>query len=239
MSRLNQYVLIGIFFLFFPYQASAQFVNTLLPVNQEQPSGTVDIIVEADTYVPAQYNGRAEPSRGSSVRFIAITDKTAPASLHYSWTIDGVTVDRDSNVLSITAPVLRDQFRVGVRVVASGKLYAERNDTVSLTNPELVLYEDNLLQGPSSIAIGDHFTLVGEDTVIKASPYFIKTTDQPEMIANWSINDVKAPYADGDWSRLPISKNIGSGSALISLELIHKTDFLQGLRTSFTLDSGI
>lgn len=170
------------------------------------PSGSVDIVVEGKTYKPSFYKGRAEPSVGNIVRLTAVPAGRSPGDFTYQWSVNG-------NGLSATGPVatfsdiFSSKWRVSVNVVdKNGALWARKDETITLSKPQVVFYEENVLRGHGSRAIIDTHILIGEEGVIRAEPYFIGLQANPASYnAVWKVNGDLAD-SGGDWRELLLQR---------------------------------
>lgn len=156
----------------------------------------VDIVLEADTLTPAFYQGRALPSTGSQVRAIAIPHTAsgqAPEAFSYQWKLD--------NEVLYGGPVTgvhTANFEVGLgknqvlRVDVlnnSGVIVAAKSIFIPRTEPELLFYEENPLRGINNIAIQSPHILVGEETSIRAEPYYMaRTIFDSSPLIEWEID---------------------------------------------------
>mgnify|MGYP001617897490 CR=1 FL=1 len=212
------------------------------------PKGVVDIIVEANTYTPYFYVGRAEPSAGNSVRLVAlpVVNENSDQKFDFDWQIDGKRVSgstgREAGYSSIvvTAPYAKNML-VSVRVDdENGSLFAEKSEYVPLPSPQIVFYEENPLRGVAQVAINKNYILVGDEVTLRAEPYFIGKNDAPPSLqATWSING-EAVKNGRDWQSLALKRPEEiTGSYSVSLTLGHATKLLQSAQAKFNLDFGL
>lgn len=136
-----------------------------------QEASAVDIIIESDSYVPAWYEGRAEPSAGAPIRAIAVTSGGVEDP-SFRWEVNGAVLSATGTVATFNAP-LGQEFRVRVDVSSNGAVVASSERIVPLSAPTIAFYESSLLRGTLQNAITDEFVLVGEEVSIRAVPYFM------------------------------------------------------------------
>ncbi len=203
----------------------------------------VDLVVEANTYVPAFYKGRALPSGESVVRAIAIPH-SAPSvsisSLTYEWT-QGDTVLFGGPVkgkysADITMSRFDDDY-LRVRVTnASGQAIGGKTIQLLPIEPELHFYEENPLRGLNSKAIRDSLMLIGDETTIHAEPYFMTTNLTPSSITfDWKINDVAVTTNQADAHTLTLRRIGNGGSANIGVNALTRTVIPQYVQKTFTV----
>lgn len=175
-------------------------INYLEVQSAPEPSHLVDIVVEAGTYTPSFYRGRAEPVPGGPLKLIAIVRDSGTLdnkSLLYYWNVDGQPINAgkpSSESIELRAPN-KNEFLVRLEVTGeNGTLVAERSEIIGLSKPFVVFYEVNPLRGLSRIAVGDTLLVTAEEATIEVSPYFLDTISGPAYL-DWSVNGT--PVASG------------------------------------------
>lgn len=204
-------ILTLLIWLLLPGAASAQLFPSTTGVIETTPAttdlrGSADLVVEGETYKPVFYRGRAEPTVGNIVRLIAVPHGQSPQNFSYQWNVGG-------QALSATGPVatfsdlFSDKLRVSVNIVdKTGALFARIDEIVELSKPQVVFYEENILRGHGSRAITDSHTLIGDEGVIRAEPYFIGLrTDTASYRATWKV-DGQLADSGGDWRQLLLER---------------------------------
>lgn len=196
-------------FLVMPNFVSAQlFPSTtgVVPVNTlSQPlagSGSVDLIVEAETYKPSFYRGRSEPTVGNNVRLIAVPLGQAPENFTYQWSVANRALP-ETGPVAFFSDLFNDRIRISVSVIdKNGVLFGHAEEIIQLSKPEVVFYEENVLRGHGSRAITDSHALIGDEGVIRAEPYFIGLQADPAFYrAAWKVNG-QLLSSGGDWRQL-------------------------------------
>ncbi len=160
----------------------------------------IDIILEANTYVPHFYEGRALPSTQASVRAIAVvhTGKaTTPSSYSYKWTLDDEVilggVAKAQSAINFSVP----RFGVGELELevfdAEGKRIGKGSTPVHITEPVVYFYEHSPLRGLQKEALGSQSVLSSTETTIFAEPYFFNTPilTHNSIEALWKLNKTK------------------------------------------------
>ncbi len=237
--------LIALVFLPLPLLAqTSSLSNQYLPVSsgkigQSSPTINVDLIVEADTYVPSFYEGRREPSAGNPVRVIALI--TGGETSNYSWQINGKAAMAKSetpNILTFTAP-LAGRTLVGLSVTDSSGNIIKKNTYVDLSPYEVVFYEDNPLRGQSQSAIQGSFNLIGTESSILVAPYFIGQTDEPpELLTEWTID--RQPLETNAWRKVTLFRpEDTTRSYRVGFKLGHQIKLTENASGFFNLNFGL
>ncbi len=202
------------------------------------PPGMVDIIVEADTHTPNFYKGRAEPSSGNPLRLVALPSiaNVDPDTLTFAWTIDGTPLTSRTQSITVTAPSA-DRILLGLRVSdKKGNLLAEKDEYISISNPQILFYEENQLRGLSHTAIPNEYVLIGDEASIVAEPYFIGRNDTPPaLLVDWTIDGQKL-LLDNNWKKINFTRpNVPVDQFKIDLTLRHQTKLSEQAEGKFTL----
>lgn len=208
-------------------------------VTNNAPAGIVDIVVEADTYTPLSYQGRAEPTPGSQIRLIAIPLDAPSGNLTYSWRIGGRIIPLTENVATVTGS-FDGSLPVQLSVLHDGRLWAQTNQTINLSKPSVLLYEQNPLRGQSMIALANDYTLIGDEAEVVAVPYFTnRATESASLRGVWRI-DGQAINTDGLWRRLILKRPENPKERYsVELEVTSPSGFMERLTTRFGLTMGL
>lgn len=156
----------------------------LLPVQTSLPNNTVatttstvtpmaiDLIIEADTYVPYFYNGRREPVAGSNIRLTAVTlGEGAPAT--YRWQIGSQYLTTTTASTNVTLPKISSDIKVSVTAVNStGTALGSATEYIRPAIPKVIFYETNNLRGTNNVAVTGILPLIGNEALVRAEPYF-------------------------------------------------------------------
>lgn len=214
--------------------ACAAFMLPLLSYAQATDPA-VDIVIEADTIAPTFYDGRREPTPGSTIRIIAVVDGRSTDAYTYRWEIDG-TIYTDDPVVSLTAP-FADPFLVHVDVFDStGARVTSHSRYISLSEPEIVFYPHSLLRGTAATAIRDTYILTGDEVTIHAVPYFMNrgilaAADATD--ATWRVGG--NTVTGEDMLTLTLRREGGQGTEPVSFKLLNETALLQRAQGSFDI----
>lgn len=189
-----------------------------------EPSA-LDIIIEADTYVPDFYKGRTLPTPGSDVRVIAVPHLSSPRSdLYYTWTINREVLGggpiKGQDVVTFTMPRIGNPL-LSVKVSdANGTVLASRILELEAAAPEIHFYEENELRGSQGISIDDAYTLENEEITIIGEPYFVSSAllKNNEAI-EWRIDGTMIENPQNNKQRLTLRKTGGAGSAMVEFQI--------------------
>lgn len=161
----------------------------------------VSLVLDPISTSHALYEGANLVAPEGRVRVVALADfRTAPntripsTNLTYTWKTGGRILQAESGVgkstLSATAPVLFRATDVSVTVSnADGTLIGEARVAISPTNPQLILYKENPLEGTVfTSALSTDYSLTGSEEAFRAVPYFFPTA--PSL--TWLLNGKSA-----------------------------------------------
>ncbi len=218
---------------------------TLIALEGELPFATVeafirpvelDLLWEADSYVPPFYRGRALPSAGTNLRLEAIPrfvrkngSPVATRDLLFTWKRNGYVIaavsGRDKSSAVIESPPLfgKDSISVEVKTL-DGTLVGEASTRVISQEPRIVLYQNHPVFGLSY-----HRALENENSIpdVEASfsvvPYFAEAAspDDRALRYEWQVNSNKIAHDEEHPSEITINATGSSGRALIELVLTH------------------
>jgi hypothetical protein len=161
----------------------------------------VDLLYEADTYVPSDYKGAPLPTLGTPIKVVAIPQMMylgsflRPETITYEWRANGRKLNNESgrgkDSLNFIMPNKKATIEVVVKSFTYG-LDASQKITIDTVEPEIILYPVKPLEGRSAIAIKDSIEKI-TDTSIKAEPYFInKNSLQSGLVFfNWLVDGKK------------------------------------------------
>ena len=228
-----------------PAAANAQLFSPITEFFQNNnssptPTGEVDIMVEALTYKPSFYRGRAEPTVGNTVRLVAIPLGQVPDTLTYNWRVGGQTLTSDGPIATFSSQFSSD-VTVSVTVTdSSGNLFALNEEIIRLSAPTVVFYEENILRGHGSKAITGTHTLIGDTGVIKAEPYFVGLGISPASYqVSWKVNNQEVVYGD-DWRELLLERpDQPLNNYRINFQAVNRNNPAERAEGSFNLNFGL
>jgi hypothetical protein len=201
-----------------------------------------NIHVEADTYIPLTYAGRALPSEGSKVRAVAVVlagGNTDPASYSYLWKRNGGVLFggaiRGKQIIELEMSQYQGDA-LTVEVFSGGKLIGGKTISLTPSEPVLRFYEDNPLRGMHHRAIANSYQLLSDEVTVRAVPYFMDTDLTPQTTSiEWSVNGGPAT-PNTDPGTITLRKvNEGGGSATVGLRLLLTRKVPQYLTGAFNV----
>lgn len=201
----------------------------------------VDLILEADTYVPSFYQGRSLPSRNSTLSAVALVHdgKTAASSAYtYRWTLGQDVLFagpvRGKNRVSFEMPLFSKDLVVEV-LDESGRTVGRRSMTIEAVPPELHFYEWSPLRGLYQRELSNPFVLIGEETVIHGEPYFVPQPPTRENADfNWRIGGMSVASNAEAAQALGLTRE-ALGTGQVSLRLVTKDRVPAVLEKGFTV----
>jgi hypothetical protein len=191
----------------------------------------VNLVWEADTYVPPFFRGKALYTAGSPLKVVAYPSivisgsQLANNSLSFQWRRNGETVASASglgrNVFSFYGDQLQAVERIGVDVVVGGVRVGSADITIPTSNPLLVLYNRDPLRGvvyeqafPASIA------LAGREITVQAEPYYFANINRNagQISYEWLLNGQPVSGPDSALGVLTLrQEGGGAGESILSV----------------------
>lgn len=190
----------------------------------------VDLVYEAQTYVPPLYRGKAPPTQGSIVRITAMPsfidgngNKIPQESLIYEWqknfSKDFGASGRGKDIFLVTMPTGLSSTNIKVRVSdSSGVLVAENKLSLSPTTPDVRFYEEHPLLGTRyERALGRAISMRSTELSLRAEPFGLYVSGAP-LFYSWSIDGSGVvPHADAK-NVLTLRQGTGTkGSSVLSM----------------------
>lgn len=199
------------------------------------PPSPVDLLFDADSYVPPFYRGRALPSPGTIMHFQALAHfGVADSAITYTWRRNGRVEGDVSGVgkssVSLPAPTLfgTDTISVDARA-ADVSAYGSASVTISSIDPSVTLYQDHPLFGIEYYnALTDQTSIPDLEMTFASVPYFahVQSPDDAGLMYAWSVDGVPVAAATTSGSEITINADNSSGIANVSLILTSATNFL-------------
>lgn len=203
---------------------------TLPTVIAAQTSG-IDLVWEAQTYVPPGYRGRTLPSPESLVRVVAITQIKNPI---FYWRKDGLNIRSASgagkNVLDYRAAANGSNLIELTVALPDGSIGAAGAARIPIAAPKIVFYEvkDGRTDYRQTLK---NLNIVTEQTKIIAEPFYFSLADwlNKRLAFNWSANKQKIEPATEDprFLTLVTSADSGAGETMLDLKIINAEHPLQ------------
>lgn len=212
----------------------------------------VDILWEAETYVPAQYKGKALPSSGARIKITAFPNfikngvKISASRLVYDWEINHKKNQSASGYgkssFSYAGPKVfnTDTIKATVSDYA-GSIIAEKIIKIKAADPKIIFYEENPLEGVLyNSAIGKEYSLFESEISVVAEPFFFSINGFASLAYEWLMNSsIKiSPEDEMNKIKLNISPDSSFGSSIISVNAKNSSNILQFAENSFRINYG-
>jgi hypothetical protein len=211
----------------------------------------VGLVVEADTYTPAFYKGKALFTPEASLKVVAfpefVTDngyKIPADNLVYTWRVDGEVIQSASGygkaAFNFEGNLIPRPFTVSVEVTAyNSPLTAVQVIQVRPVEPEILVYEDNLLYGAQrDVAFTSGIYLYGKETLLRAEPYYISANvaDSADLSYVWMLNGETVSSLTRP-NVLGLENRTGqSGVASLNVSIEHMRKLLQAPSASLQIE---
>jgi len=213
-------------------------------------SGSVDMIVENDGYVPPMFKGKTPVSYQNTVRIIAVPHladskgvEYDPATLVYRWQKNGQAVEDQSGYgkqsLTVQGSIVPRAFTVTVTVsTRDNSAQTAGFASVAYDDPSISFYVDDPLYGPFfNKAINDLVRIGSEkETGVLAVPFgFNKpSSGLGDLALTWSINGQEYPDLASNQSIILRAPDNSQGTANIALSVRNQRQILQGADAGFS-----
>ncbi len=235
--------------------------QTKMEVSATTPSGqtyhvekilapaSIDMLWEAQTYVPPWYKGKPLLSSTSNVLVVAMPDfktvnqKTIPASdLVYAWKLNYQNFPSSSgygkNSFLVQMPQLGYEARVEVEVSTKDKsIISSGAVTLVSDSVETILYENHPTQGTEyNNPITKTIKMAGQELGIKVEPFFFALKDFGKIVYAWQTNGQPI----GDSAKLNnkvFTREAGQkGVSSLSVAAQNPRDYLETSGEDFLID---
>ncbi len=212
--------------------------------------GEIDLLFDADSFVPPFYRGRALPSAGTTLRLQAITrfknmdgSLIPDAAIDFKWKRGGQALmgvsGKGKSSISIPAPSLFSSDTISVEARSlDGEFSATARQPVSDTDPVVILYEDHPLFGVLyENAMGAQKNIFTSETVLAAVPFFADafSPEDPSLQYAWRVNGASVPATSTKKSEIVIGSASTGGTASVTLDIAHAQNYFMNAHGSTVL----
>lgn len=209
--------------------------NQRLTANTTVTPRYLDIIVEPQTYVPAWYTGRAEPTVGSLNRVTALLHtNNGPVDSNqftYIWKVNNTVINgggQHGGYQTVYTTPIGSSHLLTVEVLDnSGTLISKRTTTIVTSEVRTVLYEVSPLYGVHTTPIGPTLPMISNSLTLTAIPFnldvrgFSQNLFTQCQINNQTIAAGKDPFT------ITLGRQ-GTGQSEVSFKLRNQDALLQG-----------
>lgn len=217
--------------------ASASVNIALIPTS-------IDLLYDADSYVPPFYQGRALPSSGTTIHVQAMPDFVTPEgkllspdTLAYNWTQDGRVLKSSSGVgkssIDVPAPFPHDATTIRVQAVSTdGRMHGEATVRIPTVEASVDLYEDHPLFGIQYFsALGSPAQIPDTEMTFAVIPFFapVHSSNDPSLQFEWTVNGTHVPLDANAPSEITIDASNSSGTAWIDVAISQISSFFTDL----------
>jgi len=213
-------------------------------------SGSIDLIVETDGYVPPFFRGKVSPVYQNTVKIIAVPHlanaagvEIDPKTLVYRWSRSGRLLEEQSGYgkqsISIVGDIVPRPFVLEVEIsTKDGSTKATNLITIDAGEPFILFYVDDPLYGALyNRAVGENLRIGSQKEVrTLASPFgFNKkiAAFRGNLEFSWNINGINRPELDSNQSVILRAPDETAGTSLIELRIRNLSDILQGAQAGF------
>jgi hypothetical protein len=201
----------------------------------------IDLLYEAESYVPPFYKGKAKLPFQGTLRIVALTSffdssgkKIPDNRLVFKWKDGNQTLNNQSgygkNVLLYKSD---DSLPKPIEITAEvsypeGGLFASKKISVEPASPETVLYEESPEYGIlSNKALFDTFVLSKEEVVISAVPLFFGVDSKNSSVLNYKWTLSEKSIDQGESSIVLRNTSGKTGQSQISMQVSNTIDYFQ------------
>lgn len=209
-------------------------------------SGSVDLIVETDGYVPPFFKGKLPIVYQNSIKIIAIphlarADGTLydPKTLVYKWQKGSETFETESGYgkqsISFVGEIVPREFTINVTVYnREGTISTSGYMPITFTSPSISFYVNDPLYGPLyNKAIRENLSIGKEGEVRVISAPFGFSKNNFNLQYDWEINGENDPnLAQSESVIFRAPTNSDGGVSAIDLTVTNIKSMLQNARMS-------
>lgn len=211
-------------------------------VEAQTPENNVNIFFEGNTLTPVFYQGRAEPTTGSTARAVAVVSgNSAPDELTYRWTVGGAVVSTGQvGLTTIEIPLTYGEEQIVTVEVRDrlNRVLARNSELLELSEPLVHFYKDNPLRGVSRLAIDNGYIMTGDESTFRAEAYFMNRdvmNNQPRL--EWEIDGQAIQSANDDPLTMTVLRTTpGQGQATVGFYLHNTRSIIQYVQNEFVVN---
>lgn len=208
----------------------------------------VNILWQADSFIPKFYEGKALNSYQDTIRLVAFPtfinkngQKIDPENLIYKWSKDFKVLGNISgygkNYIELESPQIFKSYIVSVEVSSlEDNIKATRNIKVSSFAPEIVFYkEDPLLGLLTQKNLSGSITLQEDELNLLAYPLFFsnKSLGDGNAKLNWSMN---GEGFQNDGYKVILRNDGGEGISKIGVNVKNLKELMQFSRNNLDIE---
>lgn len=208
---------------------------------------SVDLVWEADSYVPPFYEGKALHPRQGLLKIVAMPEfvkdgkRIPPESLTYNWSNNDQVLQDGSgygkNVLILNGSILGRPESINVLVTDPvNNLVAQKILDIAPVDPQIVFYQNDPYYGYIfDSAITNTFNLKSDEVQILAAPYYFTNEISGYLQYQWQLNGQTLPDLSGSRTAIFKKPEGKTGQSVISLQMTNANRVLQQADNSLTM----
>ncbi len=186
-------------------------------------SFSVSLVWSANTFIPAEYEGKALPIVGSTITLTAIPDIRGenPEDLLYTWYVNSESRVRSvANEQSLIFHITRNVLFVPVVVEvsnASQSIMVRQAVNIPVMRPSVVLYHAD--ENSTTLFSGAFSLSPGEKANVYAQPYYFHIQQASDLLYHWRFANTNAEgeLPDPNILNLSVPENSGLGETTLSV----------------------
>ena len=208
---------------------------------------SVDLVWEADSYVPPFYKGKALHPRQGRLKIVAMPEfsvnsqKIASDKLIYEWS-NGLQVYQSQsgygrNIIVLNGSPLGNSENIEVLVRDPiNNIVAQGFVNIGTIDPQILFYENSPYYGYIfEQAIGSAFDLEEEEVSVTAFPYFFTKESGVGLQYSWRLNGKAAPELTDSRTAVFRKPEGEVGQSLIALNIENPARILQFADTNLNI----
>ncbi len=212
---------------------------------------SVDVVWEAESYVPPFYEGKALHPKQGILKLVAMPEfvkdgkRISPQNLIYEWS-NGINVYQDQsgygkNVVTLNGSLLGREENIKVLVTDPvNNLVAQGLVDITPVDPEIVFYQNDPYYGNIfDEGLVGSFNLKNDEVQILAAPYYFTKEESGLLQYTWQLNGQEVPFLSGSMTAIfkkPEDKT--GGISNISLQVENSNRILQQADGSLQINLG-
>lgn len=213
------------------------------------PAG-IDLIWEANSYVPPFYKGKALHPKQGSLRIVAIPEfvkngrTTPPQNLIYKWSNGNTVYESQSgygkNSIVVSSSLFGREENIEVLVTDPvNNLVVQEFLDVRAVEPEIVFYENNPYYGHIfESAVSDSLNLNSEEIEVLAAPYYFTKERDGVLKYEWRLNGQSIPNLSDSRTAIFRRPDGQGGKSNISLQIANNGRILQQAKADLSISFG-
>jgi len=210
-------------------------------------SGSVDMIVEPNGYVPPFFKGKLPISYQNDFKIIALPHianasgiEYDPKTLVYSWEKNGQAIQDQSGygkmAITLTGDLVPRAYSIDVKVsTRDNSAQASGLVTVDFQSPAVGFYIDDPLYGPLYNSAINNNVYIGsqKETGVLAVPFGFSSSKPSDLNMTWLINGVAHPELSSNQSIVLRAPDGVAGTSNIELDISNDANILQSAKGAF------